>query len=337
MIALWDAASGLPRVKIKPGDEASDVPWSVSFERTFIWSGVLGYLPHCFGGQSSSLMFSQDSRYLLMPNISQTGNRHSAHLLDIATGKLVREFVGHGDRVRSVAFSVDGRRIATGSDDRTVVVWDVATGASLATCRGHEDLVYAVAFSPSGERVASGDGDGLILVRNAEGGEPIQELKLEWHANPVWSITFTPAGDVIISSSRDNALRFWDAKSGACLLDLDPNTCYRTLHLSPDGSGVLLVVNDEERLVRLWAPVDVNAQVTTLLPWLPRRTWPMYYIEDGWIFSLTPSRRTRLCWVPPDWQGFAGYFGHDVVFGNGYKLNFAALSRYLESLRDNRT
>ncbi|EKM60103.1 uncharacterized protein PHACADRAFT_206301 [Phanerochaete carnosa HHB-10118-sp] len=333
VVALWDTASGTPRLQLE--GELSVAYWFSSFEHTFLWSAVLGYIPHCFGGLSSSLMFSQDSRYLLVPNLSAAGDDHSACLWDIATGKPIRKFVGHTDRVRSVAFSLDGRRIATGSDDTTVVIWDAATGESLATCRGHRDPVFSVAFSPSGERVASGGYDHLVLVWNVEGGEPLREL--EGHTSTVSSVAFAPGGDVIISSSLDKTMRLWDIESGACLLDLDLHTWYRTLHLSPDGSGVL--VDDGKRLVQLWAPVDADAQVTTPLPWLPRRTWPIYYIEDDWIFSLTPSRRSRLCWLPPDWhrEGFAGYCGHDVVFESGYKLNFSGLNRYLDSLHSNRT
>ncbi|EKM60099.1 uncharacterized protein PHACADRAFT_206297 [Phanerochaete carnosa HHB-10118-sp] len=332
-VALWDAASGSPRLQLE--GKLDVARRSSPFEYTFMWSDVLGYMPHCFGCQSSTLMFSQDSRYLLMPNLSTTGDHHSACLWDVVTGKLIREFVGHTDSVSSVAFSLDGRRIATGSDDTTVIIWDAATGASLAICRGHKYRVVSVAFSPSGERVASGGYDNLVLVWNADGGRLTQEL--EGHAYPAWSVAFAPAGDVIISSQSFNTMRLWDAESGACLLVLDPHTWYRTLHLSPDGSGVL--VDDNNRLVQLWAPVDADAQVTTPLPWLPRRTWPIYYIEDDWIFSLTPSRRTRLCWVPLGWQrgGIVGYCGHNVVFKSGYRLNFSELNRYLGKLHSNHT
>ncbi|EKM49235.1 uncharacterized protein PHACADRAFT_47578, partial [Phanerochaete carnosa HHB-10118-sp] len=145
--------------------------------------------------------------------------------------------------------SLDGRRIATSSDDTTVIIWDAGHQEHLWRYVGAISTGLSLSpFSPSGERVASGGYDNLVLVWNADGGRLTQEL--EGHAYPAWSVAFAPAGDVIISSQSFNTMRLWDAESGACLLVLDPHTWYRTLHLSPDGSGVL--VDDNNRLVQLW-------------------------------------------------------------------------------------
>jgi WD40 repeat protein len=68
--------------------------------------------------------------------------------------------VGHEDTVTSVAFSPDGQRLATGSDDKTARVWDLATGTELLRLAGHEGDVTSVAFSPDGQRLATGSQDG---------------------------------------------------------------------------------------------------------------------------------------------------------------------------------
>ncbi|EKM61722.1 uncharacterized protein PHACADRAFT_248499 [Phanerochaete carnosa HHB-10118-sp] len=327
-VALWDAASGALRAQWE--SELHVAWWSPSFQGTFMWSGVLGYVPHCFGGQSSRIMFSSDSRISGVGNIGP----HSACLWDAATGKLIREFVGHSGVIFSVGFSLDGRRIATGSRDKTVIIWEVATGARVATCRGHNDWVRSVAFSPNGEHVTSGGDDRRVIVWNAEGGELLQSF--EGHTLWVTSVAFSPGGDVVISSDYNADMRLWDIATGACLLILNMATWGSTVRLSPDGSGVL--VDDDKRVVQLWAPLNEDAPATTSRSWLPRRTWPIYYEEDGWIFSLTPTRRTRLCWVPVDWQGIAGFLGQDVLFGKqGARLNFSALSSYLESLHTDST
>ncbi|EKM59845.1 uncharacterized protein PHACADRAFT_250592, partial [Phanerochaete carnosa HHB-10118-sp] len=334
-VTLRDAASGSLRVRWKGAVSITD--WHVPIQSPLMWSVMLGYMPHCFGGQSSSIMFSLDSRYLLTGTISAASNsgEHAAYLWDVTTGKLIREFVGHsGDVLSGIAFSLDGRRIATGSRDETVIVWEAATGARVATCSGHGDWVRSVAFSPNGERVVSGGDDHCIHMWSAEEGELLQSF--EGHTSWVSSVAFSPGGDVVISSSRDDTMRLWDINTGACLLVLNPGTWSSTVRLSPDGSGIL--VGDDDRLVQLWAPLDVDAQATTSLPWLPRRTWPMYYIDDGWLFSMTPTRRTRLCWLPVDWRGLVGYHGQNVVFGRqGARLNFSGLSNYLESLRTDHT
>src|SRR5881398_2323492 len=67
-----------------------------------------------------------------------------------------RQFKGHGERVASVAFSPDGKVLATGSFDNTVKLWDFATGKELHNLKGHTNQVYSVAFSPDGNLLASG-------------------------------------------------------------------------------------------------------------------------------------------------------------------------------------
>jgi hypothetical protein len=81
-------------------------------------------------------------------------------LWEVATGSLVRTLSGHTDWVRSVAFSPDGRLLASGSgDNRTIKLWEVASGSLVRTLSGHTNWVNSVAFSPDGRLLASGSGD----------------------------------------------------------------------------------------------------------------------------------------------------------------------------------
>src|SRR5262249_46713929 len=79
-------------------------------------------------------------------------------LWDAATGDELRTLRGHGGYVWKVAFSPDGRYLASGSWDSTVKIWDVATGTEVRTLRGHAGNVWSVAFSPDGKRLASASG-----------------------------------------------------------------------------------------------------------------------------------------------------------------------------------
>jgi WD40 repeat protein len=80
-------------------------------------------------------------------------------LWEVASGKQIAMLRGHEDQVSSVAFSPDGRTLATGSMDRTARLWEVASGKQIGVLRGHEDQVSSVAFSPDGRTLATGSWD----------------------------------------------------------------------------------------------------------------------------------------------------------------------------------
>ena len=82
----------------------------------------------------------------------------------------VAKFVGHTDRVRSVAFSPDGSLLASGSYDKTVLLWKVETGSRRAIHTGHKGGIVAVTFSPNGTRVISASLDGTVRLWDTETG-----------------------------------------------------------------------------------------------------------------------------------------------------------------------
>ncbi|MDS4014332.1 MAG: hypothetical protein RKP46_08240, partial [Candidatus Accumulibacter sp.] len=103
--------------------------------------------------------------------------------------------------VTSVAFSPDGRRIVSGSDDNTLRLWDAATGAAIGEpLRGHTERVASVAFSPDGRRIVSGSGDKTLRLWDAATGAAIGE-PLQGHTEWVSSVAFSPDGRRIVSGS----------------------------------------------------------------------------------------------------------------------------------------
>ena len=83
----------------------------------------------------------------------------------------------HTHNVLSVAFSRDRKTMASGSFDKTIILWDVATGKPMLTLKGHTGTVFSVAFSPDGKTLASGSADKTIILWDVATGKPMLTLK----------------------------------------------------------------------------------------------------------------------------------------------------------------
>src|SRR5215469_4907953 len=125
---------------------------------------------------------------------------------------------GHSDIVRSVAFSPDGKRLATASRDQTAKVWDAESGKELLTLRGHSGFVNGVVFSPDGKRLATASGDMTAKVWDAESGKVL--LTLRGHSDTVFGVAFSPDAKRLATASADQTAKVWDAESGKVLLTL---------------------------------------------------------------------------------------------------------------------
>lgn len=88
----------------------------------------------------------------------------SIKLWQLETGKQLHTLSGHYDHVCSVAFSPDGKILASGSKDKTIKLWQVDTGNTLRTFTGFDEAVYSIAFSPNGETLAASSGDKTITL-----------------------------------------------------------------------------------------------------------------------------------------------------------------------------
>jgi WD40 repeat protein len=148
-----------------------------------------------------------------------------------------RTLSGHAFAVVSAAFSPDGSRIVTASEDQTARVWDAATGKEIAVLRSHEGEIFA-AFSPDGSRIVTASRDNTARIWDSATTKEVAVLR--GHDGAVNSAAFSPDGSHIVTASRDNTARIWDSATTKEIAVLRGHTAA----FSPDGLRIVTASQD---------------------------------------------------------------------------------------------
>ena len=173
-------------------------------------------------------------------------------LYDVHTGAEVALFIERTSFVYSVAFSPDGKTLASGNWDGTVQLWEVSTGQVKATLEGDMNFVLSVAFSPDGKTLASGGGsesDSTVQLWDVSSGQLKATLKGDMNA--VESVAFSSDSATLASASMDGTVRLWEVSTGQvkAILKGHMNYFVYSVAFSPDGKTL---ASGSDSTVQLW-------------------------------------------------------------------------------------
>ncbi|MCG9132560.1 T9SS type A sorting domain-containing protein [Candidatus Poribacteria bacterium] len=257
-VRLWDVATGAPKRTLTAHTEGiSNVRFSPD-GRTFVSSSFNEdkvILWDVGTWEQKAVLDTDINCFALSPDSSTlaTGSRRGElQLWDVANGTHKMEFLGHLSNIVSVAFSPDGKTLASGGEGK-LYLWDVASGTRKLSITGHTDSVYSIAFRPDSKTLASGSWEQIRLWDIATSTHAATLFVGDWATNA--SLAFSPDGNTL-ASENSSGIHLWDVSSRAhraTIRRYDQTISgyvrYRSIAFSPDGR---FLARNASRNLLLW-------------------------------------------------------------------------------------
>jgi len=316
--------------------EGSSLATGCSDGTARLWDTVTSHevtrMPHGAGALVVfAVAFSPDGSRLATGG-GMTGGDNAAWIWNPATGRKIAR-MPHRRAVRTLAFSLDGTRLATASEDYITRIWDLETGREvvqvlhegsdkavvlspdgtrLATAGGdtarlwdtatgrevarmpHDDWVQAVAISADGTRLATASNDHTAGLWDTTSGREVARMR---HGDVVWQVAFSPDGTRLATTSNDGTARLWDTASGREVARMRHGGTVVGVAFSPDGTRLATHGGDYARDVYgawLWDTASGRE-----IARLPHRSWvqAMAFSPDGTSLATGSSDNTARMWA----------------------------------------
>lgn len=279
---------------------------------------------------------------------------------------------GHKDRVLTLALSPDGKTLASGGLDKTIILWDLASHKTIAQLTGHTNNINSVAFSPDGKLLASASDDKTVIIWDLVTHKAVATLTN--HTDKVNSVAFGPDGKLLASASTDKTIILWSVPNFKPVFTLAKHSdSVNSVAFSPDGK--LLASGSADHTIILWdvttgdsilSPLTGHTSSVTGVAFSPNGErlassswdnsvivwdvatgkklgsftdnktplWAVRFSPDGTVVAAAGSNGSVLMWNPYNGTSLGQLSGHrDVV----YDLEYSADGKQLYTASGDRS
>lgn len=230
----------------------------------------------------TALAFSPDGQHLA------ASGYHELTLWKTTDGGLDRRVQGLSERIYGIAYSADGKWLATASGDPGQYglsrLWIAEPGGDGKPARElgeSQDVAFAVAFSPDGKKLATAGADRIVRVYETETGKLLTQI--EDHADWIFDIAFSPDGKKLATASRDKTSKVFDVEKKESLVTFTGHGVpVYTVAFTPDGKAV--TSGGEDNVIRSWT-IDGEAKQVRQIKGFSGTVFKLRYSPDGKVLA----------------------------------------------------